>query len=102
MAAIAGTVLTFLRPGHVLAFSEPIYGGTDYLFRRVLHEFGIDAVPFPADRGVDELEALLADEDRRKRLRMIYLETPPTRRTPSWGSGSAPTSPTSRPTTRPP
>jgi methionine-gamma-lyase len=77
MAAITTTVFTFLRPGQVVAFSEPIYGGTEYLFHEILPAFGIETVPFPAWDGRTGLEAALdGGEDRRDRLAMIYIETP--------------------------
>lgn len=76
MASIATTAFTFLRPGQVLAFSEPIYGGTEYLFHNILPEFGIETVPFAAWEGRAGLEAALAEGDRADRLGMIYIETP--------------------------
>ena len=76
MAAITTTVFTFLRPGDVVAFSEPIYGGTEYLFHEILPAWGVETVPFPAWGGRDEMEAALDEGDRRQRLRMIYVETP--------------------------
>ena len=76
MASIATTVFTFLRPGQVLAFSEPVYGGTEYLFHNILPEFGIETVPFAAWEGRAGLEAALAEGDRAERLAMIYIETP--------------------------
>jgi methionine-gamma-lyase len=76
MAAIATTLFAFLRPGDVVAFSEPIYGGTEYLFHHILPQFGIDAVCFPAAGGLEALEQAIDDGDRRGRLRMIFLETP--------------------------
>ncbi len=77
MAAIATTAFTFLRPGQVLAFSEPIYGGTEYLFHNVLPAFGIETVPFAAWEGREGLERALDEgEGRRDRLAMIYVETP--------------------------
>jgi methionine-gamma-lyase len=76
MAAIATTAFTFLRPGDVLLFSEPIYGGTQYLFREILPQFGIRTHAYRAGdgtvgmlNGVEEAKAL-------GRLRMIHLETP--------------------------
>ena len=50
MGAISSTCLTLLRPGDTMLFSDPIYGGTEYLFRKLLPEFGIHTVPFPARR----------------------------------------------------
>ena len=76
MASIATTAFTFLRPGQVLAFSEPVYGGTEYLFHNILPEFGIETVPFAAWEGRRGLEAALAEGDRASRLGMIYIETP--------------------------
>jgi methionine-gamma-lyase len=76
MAAISTTAFTFLRPGDVVAFCEPIYGGTEYLFHEVLPQFGIETACFPAMEGMAGLERVLADGDRAKRLRMIYVETP--------------------------
>jgi len=76
MAAISTTALTFLRPGDVVVFSEPVYGGTEFLFHNVLPAFGIETVPFRAAAGPEGLEEVLNQGDRRKRLGMIYLETP--------------------------
>lgn len=76
MAAISTTVLTFLRPGDVVVFPEPIYGGTEFLFHRILPEFGVEPVAFPASGGAEALRAALARDNRRERTRMIYLETP--------------------------
>jgi methionine-gamma-lyase len=76
MAAISTTVFTFLRPRDVLVFPEPVYGGTEYLFHEVLPQFGIEAVGYPAVEGIEGLERMLAQGDKRKRLRMIFVETP--------------------------
>ncbi len=76
MAAISTTAFAFLRPGDVVAFCEPIYGGSEYLFHEVLPQFGIETVCFPAVEGMAGLERVLGEGDRRKRLRMIYVETP--------------------------
>lgn len=76
MSAITTTVLTFVRPGDVVVFPEPIYGGTEYLFHTVLPEFNVEPVSFPADEGLEGLRAALDVEDRRRRTRMVYVETP--------------------------
>ena len=77
MAAIATAVLTFLRPGDVLIHSDPLYGGTEYLFCHVLPEFGIDVFGFPAGREARaELEKLVSDKQVADRLGMIFIETP--------------------------
>ncbi len=76
MAAIATTLMTFLRPNDVVAFPEPVYGGTEYLLHRVLPELGVEPACFAATEGTAGLERALAEGDRRQRLRMIFVETP--------------------------
>lgn len=76
MSAISTTLLTFLRPGDVIVHSEPVYGGTDYLLKRILPQFGIRSVGFLARDGAHALEKLLATREIRNNVAMIYLETP--------------------------
>lgn len=76
MAAISTTCLTYLRPGDILFHSEPLYGGTDFLFKKVLPEFGIRSVPFPANACCEEIEGILKEAVRHGRLGMVYIETP--------------------------
>lgn len=75
MAAISTTLLALLEPGDVILFSEPLYGGTDGLFHKVLARFGIRAVGVPPGGGADDVAAVL-DEETARNLRMIYIETP--------------------------
>ncbi|MBI4521346.1 MAG: cystathionine gamma-synthase family protein, partial [Gemmatimonadetes bacterium] len=76
MAAIATTLLAFLRPGHVLVHSEPLYGGTEYLIKQILTAFGISAVPFAAGGGREDIEDAVVRARQVGRLAMIYVETP--------------------------
>jgi methionine-gamma-lyase len=76
MAAIATAALTFLRPGDLLVFSEPSYGGTEYLFHHILPQFGIRVKCFRSSRGVVGLREALDGESGGDGLRMIYVETP--------------------------
>ncbi len=75
MAAIATTLLTYLRPGDVLLHSEPLYGGTTHLVNDMLPELGVVSVPFDAGSTRADIEAKLkkAGPDR---LRLILIETP--------------------------
>ncbi len=73
MGAISSSCLAFLRPGDVLFFSDPIYGGTEYLFRRILPEFGVKTVPFPSGAGEADLEALVAAHGA---PRILFIESP--------------------------
>ncbi len=75
MAAISTTVLSFARPGDVVVYSEPIYGGTEFFVDRILPQFQIERVGFCAgeagalDRAVDAAVA-------KGRVAMILVETP--------------------------
>lgn len=76
MAAITTTLLTFLTPGDVVLFSEPVYGGTDYLLKHILPRFGIRPVGVLANAGMEGFEQALLDRNLREHVGMIYIETP--------------------------
>jgi methionine-gamma-lyase len=76
MAAISTTSLTFLRPGDLIVFSEPSYGGTEFLFHEVLPQMDIQVECFRSSQGEEGLQRVLDQGDNRDRLRMIYVETP--------------------------
>jgi methionine-gamma-lyase len=69
MGAITSVLLTFLRPGNQVVYSNPVYGGTATLMKGLLTEFGVDCVPFV--EGDDPGE--LVDPGN---LEMVYVETP--------------------------
>ena len=73
MGAISSACLAFLRPGDTLLFSDPIYGGTEYLFRRILPEFGVTTVPFPSGADEAALERLVAQHGA---PRIVFIESP--------------------------
>ncbi|HEY3445791.1 MAG TPA: aminotransferase class I/II-fold pyridoxal phosphate-dependent enzyme [Myxococcales bacterium] len=73
MGAISCTCLTFLRPGDTLLFSDPVYGGTEALFRHVLPLFGIKCIPFPATSNRAQIEEAAKGE---KNVRVVYMESP--------------------------
>jgi methionine-gamma-lyase len=73
MGAISGTCLAFLKPGDTLVFADPVYGGTEYLFRHLLPAFKIKTVPFPAGSSREDMERLLANDPT---VKVIYIESP--------------------------
>lgn len=75
MAAIATTILSFARPGDVVVYAVPIYGGTEYLLDRVLPEFNIQRVPFLAG-APGALEKAVETASDLGRVSMIVFETP--------------------------
>ncbi len=76
MGAIATTAFTFLRPGMSLVFSEPVYGGTQYLFTQILPEFGIRTHSFRASEGRAGMEAAVDRAAAEGPVGLIHLETP--------------------------
>ncbi len=73
MGAISSTCLAFLKPGDTLLFSDPVYGGTEFFFRRVLPQFNIRTIPFPAGTPREELERLVKNDPT---VKVIYIESP--------------------------
>ncbi len=57
MAAISTSLMSYLRPGDILLHSEPVYGGTEYLARNILPEFGVERMDFCAEDGLAGMEA---------------------------------------------
>jgi methionine-gamma-lyase len=74
MAAITTSVMAHTKPGDVVLYSMPVYGGTEFLFEKILPKFGIETRSFPADLPLDELEAMAREIG--DRLSVIYLESP--------------------------
>ncbi len=76
MAAITTSLLTFVRPGDVLVHSEPLYGGSDYMVKHLLPEFGVIPVGFPAGVPAAELEQGIVDGVAGRNVAAALLETP--------------------------
>jgi len=75
MAAIATTLLTFLRPGDTVVHSEPVYGGTEFLLFNILPQFGITRVGFRA--GTEgAMEEAVAEARKTGPVKVIFVETP--------------------------
>ena len=76
MSAIATSLLTYLRPGDLLLYSNPIYGGTHKFIHHVLTSFGIEILAFKAGQEQEEIEEILFNSGMQDKLKMIYIETP--------------------------
>jgi methionine-gamma-lyase len=76
MAAIATTLLTFLKPGDVIMHSRPLYGGTETLIRGFLAGIGVHSVGFID--GIDAAKVRAAAEAAMKLgpVGVIFVETP--------------------------
>ncbi|MCC7400595.1 MAG: cystathionine gamma-synthase family protein [Chitinophagaceae bacterium] len=76
MSAIATTLFTFLSPGDVLLYSNPVYGGTHKFINNILTQFGIEVIGFRAGQSKKEVEEILVQSGHAGKLKMIYVETP--------------------------
>lgn len=75
MAAIATTLLSFLRPGDSIVHSEPVYGGTEFLLFKILPQFGIRRFGFRAGAEGAMEEAVTRAREAGP-VKMILVETP--------------------------
>jgi len=76
MSAISTTLLTFSRPGDVVVYSEPIYGGTDTLINVILKQMGIQSVGYLSSEGSAGLERAIKDASALGNISVVMLETP--------------------------
>jgi methionine-gamma-lyase len=76
MAAIATSLLAYVRPGDVVVHSEPLYGGSEYFLQVVLPKLGVEPVIFPAGHPIAELEPEIRREIAGRPVAAALLETP--------------------------
>jgi methionine-gamma-lyase len=76
MSAITTTLLEFLKPGDLLLYSTPLYGGTDHFIHHFLTKIGIHTVGFKPGQESHNVEKLITETGMADRLAMIYIETP--------------------------
>ena len=76
MAAISAVFLSFLRPGDVLVYSTPLYGGTETLIRNILPQWGVQLVEIPSHDLPGQLRQTLEAARALGRVGMVYLESP--------------------------
>lgn len=81
MAAIATAMFALSRPGDVIVYTAPAYGGTEYLFDRILPRYGVTARAVPASEGPEALRQAINDAGslaakRGGRLAAVFIETP--------------------------
>lgn len=76
MSAITTVLLEFLKPGDLILYSTPLYGGTDHFIHHFLPSLGIHVLGFKAGQSQDEIIQLLEDSGKADKLKLIYVETP--------------------------
>ncbi len=76
MSAIATSLVSFLKPGDILLFSNPIYGGTHKFIHYMLDNWGVTAIGFTAGDSKDQIIDLIETNQAAGKLKMVYIETP--------------------------
>ena len=76
MSAITTVLLEFLKPGDLLLYSMPIYGGTDHFINTFLPKIGINVLGFLPGLSEMEIKEILLKSGKADQLAMIYIETP--------------------------
>ncbi len=76
MSAISTVLLEFLKPGDLLLFSSPTYGGTDHFINHFLQKIGVDAIGFHPNQTKAEIIEMIEGTGKADRLSYIYIETP--------------------------
>ncbi|MFP5329750.1 MAG: cystathionine gamma-synthase family protein [Alphaproteobacteria bacterium] len=80
MTAIATLLLALARPGDVIVHSGPLYAATETIINKILTQFGIHYVDFPAGATSEELDEVMARAKAKAtnggRVALIYLESP--------------------------
>lgn len=74
MGAITTTMMEILKPGDLLLFSSPLYGGSDHFIHHVLPVWGMEYLSFDAFCSREEIMRLI--ENTGKIPSMIFVETP--------------------------
>ncbi|MCH7397465.1 cystathionine gamma-synthase family protein [Belliella sp. DSM 107340] len=74
MSAISTVMLEFLRPGDVMLYSKPVYGGTDHFVNKVLPQYGIKGIGFTSVQSKEEILELVKGQE--EKVKMVYVETP--------------------------
>jgi methionine-gamma-lyase len=76
MSAISTVLLEFLKPGDLLLYSMPTYGGTDHFINHYLKDIGVRCIGFTPDQGQQEIKQMIDDSGYADRLSLVYIETP--------------------------
>jgi methionine-gamma-lyase len=76
MSAISSVLLEFLKPGDLLLYSLPVYGGTDHFINYFLKSIGIESIGFRPNQSKDEIIKKIEDSNEFSNLSLIYIETP--------------------------
>lgn len=76
MSAISTVLLEFLKPGDLLVYSNPVYGGTDHFIQHFLDKIGVHTLGVHPDESTETIIDLINATGKADKLSLIFLETP--------------------------
>lgn len=76
MSAISTVMLEFMKPGDLLLYSRPVYGGTDHFINHFLKKLNIEAVGFSPEDTKEQIIEKIEASGRSHKLALIHIETP--------------------------
>ncbi len=76
MSAISTVLLEFLKPGDLLVYSNPVYGGTDHFINHFLPSIGVHVLGVQPNQNAEVVKAMIEKSGKADKLAMIYMETP--------------------------
>ena len=76
MAAISTTLWAYARPGTAIIHSGPVYGGTDFLLKKILPQFGVTSIGFLSEGGNRAMEEAAQSARGKGPIAALYIETP--------------------------
>lgn len=76
MSAISTVMLELLKPGDLILYSSPTYGGTDHFIQDFLPKIGVECAIFHPENSEEEIAEIIQKTGKADRLGLIYIETP--------------------------
>lgn len=76
MSAISTVLMEFTKPGDVLLYSLPVYGGTDHFIKHILTKYMVEVVPYSSSDSREDIVKRLEATGKADKLAMVYVETP--------------------------
>ena len=73
---ISTTMLAYLKPGDLVLYSKPTYGGTHHFINNFLKDIGVHSIGFNHDESFEILLTKVKKNNLLDKLKMIYIETP--------------------------
>ena len=76
MSAISTTMLSYLKPGDILIYGNPVYGGTHHFITHFLKDIGVKILQFSSETKTQEIITKLETSEYSGNVKMIYFESP--------------------------